>query len=153
MTFLSPFGALIALAALAPLGAALLGRARVTTVRKELGLRPPRRWHTARRLACAAGGIALLGLAAAQPALTHTASVTERTDVQALFVFDVSRSMSASAAPGSPTRLQRAVDAATRLRASIPGVPAGVATLTDRVLPNLLPVAGVGDFDAVARRS
>jgi hypothetical protein len=97
--------------------------------------------------------IALLGLAAAQPALTHTASVRERTDAAALFVFDISRSMAASATPDSATRLDRAVNAAVRLRAAIPDVPAGIATLTDRVLPSLLPVPDIGSFDGVARHA
>ena len=59
---------------------------------------------------------------------------------RSLFVLDVSRSMAASATSDSPTRLDRAVDAPPSGCASpIPGVSAGVATLTDRVLPDLLP--------------
>jgi hypothetical protein len=45
------------------------------------------------------------------------------------------------------------VRAAVRLRAAISDVPAGVATMTDRVLPDLLPVADVAGFDAVAERT
>ena len=40
---------------------------------------------------------------------------------------------------GQPSRLARAQRAAVRLRAAIDDVPAGVGTLTDRALPNLLP--------------
>jgi hypothetical protein len=94
--------------------------------------------------------LAALAVAAAQPALTHASRVRVRTGVEALFVFDTSRSMAASASPRSPTRLARAVAAAERLRASIADVPAGVATLTDRVLPDLLPLPGTASFDAVA---
>jgi hypothetical protein len=79
--------------------------------------------------------------------------VAERTGVAALFVLDISRSMAASATPSSPTRLDRAVNAAVALRAAIPEVEAGVATLTDRVLPDLLPVADIGGFDGVVRRA
>ena len=61
--------------------------------------------------------------------------------------------MAASATATSPTRLDRAIAAAARLRSSIPEVPSGVATLTDRVLPDLLPVAGADSFDAVVRRA
>ena len=61
--------------------------------------------------------------------------------------------MAASLTPTSPTRLARAITAAVRLRAAIPEVPAGVATFTDRVLPDLLPVADVAGFDAVVRRA
>ena len=94
--------------------------------------------------------LAALAVAAAQPALTHASRVRMRTGVEALFVFDTSRSMAASASPRSPTRLARALAAALRLRATIADVPAGVATLTDRVLPDLLPLAGTATFGAVA---
>ena len=152
MTFLTPTAALVALAAALPAAAWVVGRRRAGTVRRALGLAPPspaRGWR-APAVACA---LALLGLAAAQPALTHAANVRERSDVQALFVLDTSRSMAASAAPRSPDRLERAVAAAVRMRAAIPGVAAGIATLTDRVLPDLLPVPDVGGFDAVAERA
>jgi hypothetical protein len=96
----------------------------------------------------AALAVALLGLAAAQPAVRHGSSHRVRANVQALFVIDTSRSMAASATPSSPTRLERAAAAAKALRAEIPDVEVGLATLTDRVLPNLLPVADVGAFDA-----
>ena len=62
--------------------------------------------------------------------------------------------MAAALTPRAPTRLDRAVSAAAALRASIPNVEAGIATLTDRVLPDLLPVADRPSFDAtLARRS
>jgi hypothetical protein len=138
---------------LIPLGAAVHGRTRVTAVARRLGLDPPRRWSLGARTAAAAAAIALLGLAAAQPALTDVTLVRERTDVAALFVLDTSRSMAASLTPTSPTRLARAITAAVRLRAAIPEVPAGVATFTDRVLPDLLPVTDVAGFDAVVRRA
>jgi len=70
-----------------------------------------------------------------------------------LFVLDVSQSMDAAARPGSPTRLERARSAARRLRASIPQVEGGAATLTDRVLPDLMPVADVASFDRTLERS
>ena len=79
------------------------------------------------------------GLAAAQPSLRRDDRRTTRTDVQALFVLDVSRSMLASSGPGAATRLERARAAALELRVSIPQVPAGLAGLTDRALPYLFP--------------
>jgi hypothetical protein len=151
MTFLTPLAALAALAALVPLGAWAAGRRRADLVRRSLDLPPPRGRGAARALTGAAA-VALLGLAAGQPVLTHTARVRERTDAETLFVFDTSRSMAASATAEAPTRLDRAVAAALRLRAAIPDVPSGVATLTDRVLPALLPVADRTSFDLVARR-
>lgn len=153
MTFLTPLAALAALAALVPLGAALHGRFRVARVARRLGLDPPPRWSVGPRGAIAAAAVALLGLAAAQPALSDEALVRTRTDVAALFVLDTSRSMAASLTPTSPTRLARAINTAAALRAAIPEVPAGVATFTDRVLPDLLPVPDVAGFDAVVERA
>jgi len=151
MTFLTPPGALTALACLLPLAAWSFGRRRADAVGAALGLPPPGRRQALRPLAAAAA-IAVLGLAAAQPALTHTSHARERTGVQALFVLDTSRSMAAAATPRSPTRLDRAVAAAVRLRSAIADVPAGIATLTDRVLPDLLPVPDAASFDGVAER-
>ena len=76
-----------------------------------------------------------------------------RTDAEALFVLDMSQSMAASSGATGATRLERAADAASRLRAAMPAVPSGVATLTDRVLPNLLPVADAAAFDATLRQA
>lgn len=152
MTFLTPLGGLVALAALLPLAAALASRARTEVVRKRLRLPPPERTTELRPL-LAASAVALLGIAAAQPALTRSSHPRSRTDVQAVFVLDTSRSMAAASSPTSPTRLDRAAAAAVTLRNAIPDVPAGVLTLTDRVLPDLLPVADVGGFDGVVNRA
>ena len=153
MTFLTPLAALVAPAALLPLGAAALGRRHAGAVGRALGLEPPSTRSGLVRPALAAAAIVLLGVAAAQPVLERRSSERVRKDVQALFVLDTSRSMAASATATSPTRLDRAIAAAVRLRASIPEVPSGVATLTDRVLPDLLPVADTTSFDGVVRRS
>jgi len=126
---------------------------RVRAARRVLGLDPPVRWGGTARLAALVCALALLGLAAAQPAITRSATVRERTGVAALFVLDISRSMAASASATSPTRLDRAVKAAVALRAAIPDVPAGVATLTDRVLPQLLPVSDLAGFTGVVQRA
>ena len=76
-----------------------------------------------------------------------------RADAQTLFVIDTSRSMAAAATPTAPTRLDRAAVAAVKLRNAIPDVPAGVLTLTDRVLPDLLPVPDRAGFDGVVERA
>jgi hypothetical protein len=153
MTFLTPLGGLAALAVLLPLGAAAQGRIRSAAVARRLGLDPPPWWSLGPRSAAAAVAVALLALAAAQPALSDENIVRTRTDVAVLFVFDTSQSMAASLSPTSPTRLARAITAAVALRAGIPEVPAGVATFTDRVLPDLLPVPGVAAFNGVAERA
>ncbi|HEX3803557.1 MAG TPA: vWA domain-containing protein [Solirubrobacteraceae bacterium] len=153
MSFLTPLGALAALAVLLPLSAAVHGRTRSAAAARRLGLDPPPRWAVGVRTAAAAAAVALLGLTAAQPVLSDETLVSTRNDVAVLFVIDTSRSMAASLTPTSPTRLARAAQAAVRLRAAIPEVPAGVATFTDRVLPDLLPVPDVAGFDAVAVRA
>jgi hypothetical protein len=88
--------------------------------------------------------VGLLGLAAAQPVLRSTSTVEARTDAQALFVIDISRSMLASRSPGASTRLARAREDAVRLRDDLADIPAGVATMTDQILPNLFPVPDRG---------
>jgi hypothetical protein len=153
MSFLTPLGALAALAALFPLSAAVHGRIRSAAAARRLGLDPPPRWSVGLRTAAVAAAVALLGVAAAQPVLSDETLVSTRNDVALLFVLDTSRSMAASLTPTSPTRLARAAQAAARLRMAIPQVPAGVATLTDRVLPDLLPVPDVAGFDAVVERA
>ena len=152
MTFLTPLGALVAVAALFPVAAVIAARARTEVVRRRLGLPAPDRATELRPLLGAAA-IALLGLAAAQPASTSTVRPATRTDVQAVFVLDISRSMAAAESPSSPSRLDRAVSAAVRLRNTIAAVPSGVLTMTDRVLPDLFPVADVSGFDAVVERA
>jgi hypothetical protein len=152
MTLLTSLSGLAALAALLPFAGRLAGARRADAVRRALRLPPPPRAGMVRPLAATAG-IAVLGFAAAQPALTHTSHQRVRSGVEALFVIDTSRSMAASRTPASPTRLDRAIAAAVRLRAAVPDVPSGVATLTDRVLPDLDPVADVASFDAVAQRA
>jgi len=153
MTFLTPLGGLAALAVLLPLAAAARGRIRAAALARTLGLEPPARWSVGPRSAAAAVAVALLGLAAAQPALRDETLARTRADVAVLFVIDTSRSMAASLTPTSPTRLARAVRAAVALRAAIPDVAAGVATFTDRVLPDLLPVPDAAAFDAVLERA
>lgn len=153
MTFLTPLCGLLALLALLPLSAAVFAHGRTDSVRRALHLPLPERRAEVLPPALAAAGVVLLGLAAAQPALTRSAVARVRADVQAVFVLDTSRSMAASSSPAGPTRLDRAVAAAVKLRAAIPQVESGVSTLTDRVLPDLLPVADMQGFDAVVRRA
>jgi Ca-activated chloride channel homolog len=153
IVFLTPLAALVALAMLLPIAAFVVAERRVATVRRLLALRPPRTGVDVAALAALAAVVALLALAAAQPALSNTRTQLVRTDAEALFVVDTSQSMAASSGRSGATRLERAVVAASRLRAAIPSVPSGVATLTDRVLPNLLPVADSAAFDTTLRNA
>ncbi len=153
LTLLTPTAALVAFVAVVPVLAFVAGAARVGRVRSLLGLAPPSRSVDVRVPAALAAAVLALALAAAQPALSSSRTRRVRTDAQALFVLDVSQSMSAASGPHGRTRLERATALAERLRTAVPEVPAGVATLTDRVLPDLLPVADVGAFDATLQRA
>jgi hypothetical protein len=153
LTFLTPAGAIVGLAVLLPLVALAVGARRVHGVRTALGLRRPRTGTDVARLAALVVAFALLALAGTQPALSHETSQRVRRDAQALFVVDTSRSMAASSGAAGATRLARATAAAAKLRGSIPEVESGIATLTDRVLPNLFPVADIPSFDATLQRS
>jgi hypothetical protein len=101
----------------------------------------------------AATAFALLAVAAAQPALERTRGRDVRTDAEALVVVDVSRSMAASSAPGAATRLERAKDAARAVRKRLGDVPTGLATLTDRTLPHVLPTADAAVFEAALAKT
>lgn len=148
MTFLTPLAALVGLGGVVALALTFAGRHRAARVRATLALEPAGGRAIARPVLIAVVAV-LAGLSAAQPALTHRAPAQVRQGTQALFVLDTSRSMAASSGPGQATRLDRARAIAISLRRAIPHVAAGVATLTDRVLPDLLPVTDARGFDGV----
>lgn len=153
LVFLTPRAALLALGGLVPLAALGVAARRERRARDVLGLETPvggRRWLPA---AAVAAFSCLLGLASSQPVLRSTSTIETRTDAQALFVIDISRSMLASRAPGAATRIARARSDAIRLRNDLLGIPSGVATLTDNVLPDLLPVPDQGVFEQTVRQA
>jgi hypothetical protein len=153
LTFLTPLAALAGVAALVPLAALAVRERRAARLRRALGLAHPP-WSA--RIARAVAVVALIGLlaaAAAQPVVRKSHASVLRRDAQAFFVVDVSRSMEAARGPHAPTRLARAVRVAERLRTALPDVPAGIATLTDRLLPNLFPTGDADGFARVAERS
>lgn len=147
LTFLSPGAALVALAAALPLASFVVGRRRLGAVRHTLGLAAPAGGGDLLVAGCLVAVCALLGLAAAQPAIERESLRRVRSDAQAYVVLDTSRSMLAAASPTGRTRLQRAQAAAVALRAAFPDIATGVGTFTDRVLPNLLPSADEVAFD------
>ena len=153
LTFLTPTAALVAAVGVLPLAALAVAAARVARVRAALGLPHPERSLDRGAAAAASAIVLLLALTAAQPAFTRGPKDRVRTDAEALFVFDISQSMAASSGPKGATRLERAKREAERLRAGLADIPSGVATLTDRVLPNLLPVADRAAFGATVRRA
>ncbi|HZQ66446.1 MAG TPA: VWA domain-containing protein [Gaiellaceae bacterium] len=151
--FLTPIAAVIAAAGLIPLALALLNHRRAARVRAVLGLEPAgagRRLEVPVAIAAISG---LLGVAAAQPVVRTEQPRFARRDAQVFVAIDVSRSMLASATSTSPTRLDRAKQAADELRARLADIPVGVATFTDRVLPLLFPTASSEAFDATVARA
>jgi hypothetical protein len=143
-TFLTPLDALFALAAAVPLAALWLAHARMESIRRLFSLKSPRK----RDLAWVAAALALLpvlmGVAAAQPVVVHHRLLGQRLDVQAFFVFDTSTSMSARTGLHGPTRLERAKREAEEVIPKLGSIPVGLLTMTDRVLPVLMPTPNLG---------
>jgi hypothetical protein len=151
--FLTPWGALFALAALLPLAVFVLRQRRARRIRAVLTLQEPSlasRLPLALALAAVPG---LIGLAAAQPVVEESRARPERVDAEAFVLLDITRSMLASADPKSPIRLDRARRLAIGLRDALPEVPMGVASLTDRVLPHAFPTTDRRVFVATLEKS
>jgi hypothetical protein len=153
LTILTPLGLLLAVGLVLPLVAMLRARRKAGRVRGALGVGEPRRRALGVPLAALVVGAALLGLAAAQPVFEWTEDQRVRTDAEAFVVLDVSRSMLAQQGPGGAMRIERAKAVATALRSSLAGVPVGVASLTDRVLPHVFPTTDGPVFAATLERA
>jgi hypothetical protein len=139
VSFLTPLNALFVLAAAVPLTALALTERRADQIRRILRLQSPGR----RALVPVAAALvllpALVAVAAAQPVVVREQFVSERADAQAFVLFDTSLSMRAAEGPGRPTRLVRAKKLALRLQRSLADVPMGIASMTDRSLPIIMP--------------
>jgi hypothetical protein len=153
VSFLTPLDALFVLAAALPLAALMLTERRALRVRRLLSVAGSGR----RALLPVAVALvllpALVAVAAAQPVVVRDRLVSERADAQAFVLFDTSLSMRASAGAGQPTRLARAKRLALRLQRSLSDVPVGLASMTDRSLPNLMPTTDETLFDRTVRQS
>jgi hypothetical protein len=146
VSFLTPFDAVFALAAAVPLAAFLATERRAGRIRRTLSLPAPRRRTVIPVAAALTVLTSLVAVAAAQPVVVRQRLVSERADAQAFFLFDTSLSMRASAGPGQPSRLARAKRIALQLRAKLQDVPIGIASMTDRSLPNLMPTIDIALF-------
>jgi len=153
LVFLTPASAAVGAAVILVLAGAALRERRNRRVRSALGLPPAERRARFGATLAGATAVLLLAAAAAQPALRTRSTLRRRTDAQAYVLVDVSKSMLASAAPGRPTRLDLARAMAKRLRAALPEVPFGIASLTNRPLPLLLPTPSQSTFDLVLERA
>ena len=153
LTILTPLGALLALGLVVPLVALVRARRKAGGVRGALGVEQPRRRAVAVPLSALVVGGALMGVAAAQPVFEWTSDRRVRTDAETFVVLDVSRSMLAQPDLDAPKRIERAKAAATTIRASLPDIPVGIVSLTDRVLPHLFPSSDQEVFQATLERS
>jgi hypothetical protein len=153
LTFLTPLAGIFAVSALLPLGIYWLRERRAGRIRDALGLQEPSLRSRAPLVVSIAAVPLLLGIAAAQPVLGTERSVPERRDAEAFFVMDTSRSMLAADGPEGATRFDRAVEAASAIRDRIPQVRSGIVSMTDRVLPHVLPTTDRRVFEATLRRS
>ena len=151
LTFQTPLGGLLALLALVPLAAFAVAERRIRAARRILRLPEPSARRARLRLAAVASVPLLLGLAATQPALRTRSSSPVRADAAVFVVLDTSTSMSASASAHAPTRLAQARRIAVAVGAQLPGIPLGVATFTDRVLPDSFPSADPAIFASTVR--
>jgi len=151
ITFLSPLAGLVVLAALLPVAAFVAGERRVAAVRRVLRLRPPEGRRRFVAPAAAVAVVGLLALAAAQPVRSERHTGRVRSDAEVFVVVDSSKSMLAASAPGAPTRFDRAGADAVALRRDLPELKVGLASLTDRLLPNLFPSRDVADYGATLR--
>jgi len=143
VSFLTPFAGLFALTAAIPLAALVLMQRRTRRLGRLFSLAAPGK----REIVTAAVALALLpalvAVAAAQPVVIHAKAFTERLDAQVFVVFDTSLSMKARGGPDAPTRLTRAKQEARELIPKLGDLPVGIATMTDRILPALMPTTTV----------
>jgi von Willebrand factor type A domain len=153
LTFLTPLAVFFAVSALLPLGIYGFRERRAGRIRNVLRLEEPSSRSRALLVAAIAAVPVLLGIAAGQPVLGTERSVPERTDAEAFFVMDTSRSMLAADGPESATRFDRAVEAASAIHDRIPQVRSGIVSMTDRILPHALPTTDRRVFEATLRRS
>ena len=151
--FLTPLGAVLAVTLVAPVAVLVLRERKARRVRTSLGLDQPPLRSLVPLAAALAAVPCVLGLAAMQPIIETTKTIDERTDAQVFVVADVSRSMLASSRAGSSTRLERVQAEADELRARLPGVPVGILSLTDRLLPHLFPTADEAVFRSTLAKS
>ena len=151
--FLTPLAAALAVAAALPLLGWALRERKDDHARLAMGLGRPRRLLRAETGLYSVAAIAALAVAAAQPTFHRYSSIRVRTESEAYFVFDTSRSMLARRRPKSPSRFERATTVGLRMRRDLADVRVGVGSLTDRPLPHLLPTPDEQAFAAVVQQA
>ena len=153
VSFLTPWAALVGVVALVGSVVLIASERRSRRLCAVLGLEP----RASRSLVFEASALGivglLLGIGAAQPVISQIQAVDGRADVEAIAVFDVSRSMLARPSRDGTTRLDRARALSKELRFRLEDVPTGVASLTDRLLPHLFPTLSATAFTAIVDRA
>src|SRR5438105_10229239 len=104
LAFLSPLAVLVAVGVALPLAALVVGELRARRARALLGLAPPSLAGRVAPVLALALLATLVGIAATQPVIRTVRAQRVRTDAQAVFVVDTSRSMLATARAGGETR-------------------------------------------------
>jgi hypothetical protein len=153
LSFLTPLGSLFVLAAAVPLAALVHAERRARVVRALFGVRGPGRRALLPVVLALLLLPALVAVAAAQPVVVRSHLVSERPDAQAYVLMDTSLSMSAAPGRLKPPRLARAKAIALEVEHALPDVPMGIASWTDRVLPNLLPTVDRTLFERTLAQS
>jgi hypothetical protein len=153
VTFATPWYALLAFAGLLPLALAWQRLRTGAHLRAELGLAAPERSRRLLRPLALAAFFALVGAAAAQPAVRSQQERVARSDAELFVVLDNSRSMLASRGVNGTTRAARARAFTVRLHEALPDVPIGLGSLTNRVLPYLFATTQPQAFEDVLNES
>jgi hypothetical protein len=151
LTFATPLAGLLAALAVVPLAACWLAARRVQRVRSILRLAAPARPVDRGRLVALAAVPLLLAVAAMQPSLRRHPTQSLRVDAAVMAVLDTSSSMQAAPGARAPTRLGDAKRIALAVGSRLGGIPLGVASFTDRVLPNLFPTGDRAAYDSTVR--
>jgi len=153
ISFLTPWAALFALAAVVPLGALWLLERRAAEIHDALGGASPGRRSFVPYAIAIGLLVALLALAVAQPVTVVDRTRAERTDAAVFVIIDTTRSMLAARGPTAVNRFERARRIAGDVRERLADIPVGLATITDRTLPNVFPTTDATSYRASLERA
>lgn len=145
--------ALFALSAALPLAALAVMERRTRILRRLFSLQEPRGRELGTAAAALAALPALVAIAAAQPVVVHRQLVSQRADAEIFVVFDTSQSMTARSSPRAPTRLERAEREVKQILPQLGDIPLGLGTMTDRVLPDIMPTTNDVLIERTIRQS
>ena len=148
-----PFAAVSVVAVLVPLAAFALLQRRSARARRALRLQPVARRSQVLVVAAIVLFASLVAVASAQPVLLTRNELRVRTDAEALFIVDITRSMLASRTAGGASRLERVRTDAARIRGRLRDVPVGLASLTNRLVPHVFPTPRAGVFNTTLERA